>query len=64
MPQVVSTGMCFGSLGWHIHSSPSRKKNRFFQFLMESRVSYTILNNGLLGTKLYMPLDLSISSGW
>ena len=63
MPQVVSMGICSGSLGRHIHSSPFRKKNRFFQFLMEFGVSYTILNNGLLGIKLYMPLDLSISSG-
>ena len=64
MPQVMSMGMCSVSLGWYIHSSPSRKKYRFFKFLLESRVSYTSLNKGLLGIKLYIPLDLSISSGW
>ena len=53
MPQVVSTSMCSVSLGRHVHSSPSRKKNRFFQFLIESGVSYMSLNNGLLGIKLF-----------
>ena len=63
MPQVVLMSMCSVSLGRQIHSSPSRKKYQFFQFLLESEVSYASLNNELLGTKLYMPFDLSISIG-
>ena len=57
MPHVVSTGIRSVSLGWHIHSSPSMKKYRLFQFLLESRVPHTSLNDGLLCTKLYMPFD-------
>ena len=63
MPPVVSTGMCSVSPGRHIHSSPYKKKYQFFQFLFEFGVSYTSLNNGLLGTKLYLPFDWFISSG-
>ena len=63
MPQVVLMGMCSVSPRWHIHPSPSRKKKQLFQSLVESGVSNITFNNGLLGTKLYIPLDLSISFG-
>ena len=57
MPHVVSTSIYSWSLGRHIHPSPSIKKYRLFQFLLESAVSHTSLNNELLGTKLYMPFN-------
>ena len=63
MPQVLSTGMNSWSSGWHIQSSPSRKKHRLFQFLLELGVSQTGLGDGFLGRKLYIPLDWKISDG-
>ena len=57
MPHVLSTGICSVSPGQHIHLSLSIKKYRLFQFLLESGVSHTSLNNELLGIKLYMPFD-------
>ena len=57
MPHVLSMGIYLVSLGWHIHSSLSMKKYRLFQFLLESGVPHTSLNNGLLGIKLYIPFD-------
>ena len=59
MPQVLSTGMNSWSLGWHIQSSPSKKKYRLFQFLFELGVSHDNLKTTSLLGSCTFPL-----TGW
>ena len=52
--------MLSNSSSSHAQSVPYTKKYLFFQFLLESGMSNTNLSDGLLSTKLYMPLDKCI----